>query len=62
MSDETAVARRENNVITRQEENSTTEKNFLVSLTKYLLVAKLRQNSNTVMKYSGKNSTEQESE
>lgn len=61
MSDETAVARRENNVITRQEENSTTE-NFLVSLTKYLLVAKLRQNSNTVMKYSGKNSTEQESE
>ena len=28
MSDETAVARRENNVITRQEENSTTEKHF----------------------------------
>ena len=28
MSDETAVARRENNVITRQEENSTTEKLF----------------------------------
>ena len=28
MSDETAVVRRENNVITRQEENSTTEKLF----------------------------------
>ena len=28
MSDETAVARRENNVITRQEENSTTKKFF----------------------------------
>lgn len=61
MSDETAVARRENNVITRQEKTQL-PKNFLVSLTKYLLVAKLRQNSNTVMKYSGKNSTEQESE
>lgn len=28
MSDETRVARRENNVITRQEGNSTTEKTF----------------------------------
>ena len=61
MSDETAVARRENNVITKQEENSTTEKLFS-EFNKVFVSGKLRQNSNTVMKYCGKNSTEQESE
>ena len=61
MSDETAVARRENNVITRQEENSTTEKLFS-EFNKVFVSGKIEENSNTVMKYSGKNSTEQESE